>query len=62
MDRVSELGYARREGIKEGKEEGIKENQIFTVKQLLKMNIKIEDIVKITNLSEKEIEEIKKEL
>ena len=30
MDRVSELGYARREGIKEGKEEGIKENQIFT--------------------------------
>ena len=58
MDRVSELGYARREGIKEGK----KENQIFTVKQLLKMNMKIEDIVKITNLSEKEIEEIKKDL
>ena len=58
MDRVSEIGYAE----EKGKEQGIKETQIATAKELLKMNMKLEDIIKVTKLTKEEIEEIKKEI
>ena len=58
LDEERRLGME--EGIKKGKEEGIKEgikeNQIFTAKNMKKENIDINIISKITGLS---IEEIK---
>lgn len=54
MDRASEVGYA--------KEEGKKENQINTAKELLKMNMKLEDIITVTKLTKEEIEKIKSEM
>ena len=54
LDEERRLGIE--EGIKKGKEEGIKENQILTAKNMKKENIDINIISKITGLS---IEEIK---
>lgn len=51
MDRASEVGYAKEEGIKEGIEK--------VVKGMLKENIDIETICKVTNLTKKEVEKIK---
>lgn len=45
-----------------GREKGKKENQISTVKELLKMNMKLEDIVTVTKLTKEEIEKIKSEM
>ena len=52
------------EGIKEGKIEGIKEGikkgELNVVSKMLKENVKIEDIMKFTDLSKKEILNLKK--
>lgn len=50
MDRASEVGHARKEGIKEG----IKK----VAKEMLKKNIDIETICEITKLTKEEIEKI----
>ncbi|WP_297244899.1 Rpn family recombination-promoting nuclease/putative transposase [uncultured Brachyspira sp.] len=56
LDEERRLGIE--EGIKKGKEEGIKENQILTAKNMKKENIDINIISKITGLSIKEIEKL----
>lgn len=55
IDRNSELSYAQTKG----KEEGIKGNQIETAKRMLKENMPIEMIEKITQLEKEEIEQIR---
>lgn len=55
MDRNSELYYAKTKG----KEEGIKEEKIQIAKKMIKENIAIEVIEKLTELTKEEIEEIK---
>ena len=45
-------------GIKEGEKKGILETKKEIIKQMLKYNMSIENIVKITNLSKSEIEKI----
>ena len=56
LDEERRLGIE--EGIKKGKEEGIKENQILTAKNMKKENIDINIISKITGLSIEEIEKL----
>lgn len=55
--------WGKEEGIKEGKEEGIKEgiatNTIEMVKKMLKENIDISTISRVSGLSKEEIEKIK---
>lgn len=43
----------------EGREEGIKENQIETAKKLIKLGMSMEEIKEVTNLSEEKIESLK---
>ena len=50
------------EGIIEGKIAGKKENQTLIVKNLLNKNMSDLEIMEITNLNQKELENIKKEL
>ena len=61
-DEKSMLEGAKEEGIeqglKEGKKEGIRKNQIDVAKKLLKMNMSIDKISEITELSKEEIEKI----
>ena len=47
------------EGIEKGKKEGIKEGVIKTAKAMLKENIPIETIMKITELTKEEIEKLR---
>ncbi len=47
------------EGIKEGKEEGIKERNIAIAKNMLKDNLDIKTICKYTGLSKEEVESLK---
>ena len=54
MDYNSDIGQAKREGKKEGK--------IEIVKNLLKLNMPIEQIIKASGLTEKEVQEIKKSM
>lgn len=54
MDRVSAINHATRVGIEKGKKEEI----IKTAKAMLKENIPIETIMKITELSREEIEKL----
>ncbi|MEI0445966.1 Rpn family recombination-promoting nuclease/putative transposase [Brachyspira intermedia] len=56
LDEERRLGIE--EGIKKGKEEGIKENQILTAKNMKKENIDINIISKITGLGIEEIEKL----
>jgi predicted transposase/invertase (TIGR01784 family) len=51
----------RDEGYNEGFDSGKKENQIEIINNALKMNLPIKDIVKLTNLTEKEVNKIIKE-
>lgn len=48
-----------KEGRKEGREEGRKEEKVKIARQLLKIGMPIEQIIEITELSQKEIEKIK---
>lgn len=50
------------DGKLEGKNEGKKENQTLIVKNLLNKNMSDLEIMEITNLNQKELENIKKEL
>ena len=50
--------YIERREKELAKEEGIRENQITTAKELIKFGMKIEDISKVTKLTEKEIQDI----
>ena len=47
-----------KEGISKGKEEGIKEGSVAVARNLLSMNMKIEDISKVTGLSIDEINKL----
>ena len=58
MDYNSDMGQAKREGRKEGRKEG----KIEIVKNLLKLNMPIEQIVEASGLTEKEVQEIKKSM
>lgn len=62
MDYVSGMGYAKREGIKEGMEKGKRQHQLKTAKKLLELNMPIEQIIEVTELTEEEIINIKKEM
>ena len=65
LEEQSALETARdrgeKEGLKQGKEEGIKQTKKEIAKKLIKTKMPIEEIEKITGLTEAEIKEIKKE-
>ena len=58
MDRISEIGYAKREGIKEGEKKGKKEKQIEIAKKMIKKGMEIKTVIEITGLDKKEIEKL----
>ena len=62
MDRISEIGYAKREGIKEGEKRGEKRGEkkgkIEIAKKMIEKGMNIETIIEITGLTKKEIESI----
>ena len=68
MDRISEIGYAKREGIKQGekigekkgKKKGKLEEKIETAKKMLEKGFNIDTIIEITGLTEEEINSIVK--
>ena len=65
-DEKNGLRHAREEGVKEGIKEGMKqgmEKKIEEVtKRMLKLNIPMQDIINTTDLTEKEILNIKKSI
>lgn len=61
MDWNRDMYYAKEEGKEEGKKEGKQEVIKEVAERLLKENIDIETITKITKLSKEEIEKIKEE-
>ena len=64
MDRNSEIGQARKEGIEEGKAEGKAEGKIEEkleiAKSMLKDGMNLETVMKYTGLSKEEIENLVK--
>lgn len=58
-DKHSELKYATRKGREQGLEEGAKAEKIEIARKMLKDNVNIEDIIHYTNLTKKEIENLK---
>ena len=62
MDWNSSMDYSKREGIKEGKKEGIKEGakekNLENAKKMREEKIPIETIMKITKLTQEEIENL----
>lgn len=60
FDAGKDIGF--RDGIEKGIKQGIEKSQKEIVKSMLKEKIPLETIIKITNLSKKEIEEIAKEV
>ena len=66
LRRVAELREKairdEKNGLRHARAEGIKEGKIATAKELLKMNMKLEDIIKVTKLTKEEVEKIKKEI
>ncbi len=63
-DEASALAFARKQGVKEGTEQGLKQGikqaKIETAKNLIKMGLSVEEIVKATGLGKEEILKIKK--
>ena len=59
MDKEVELETAEEKGIRKGIEKGIKSEKIEIAKKMLKENMKVEVIEKITGLTKAEIDEIK---
>ena len=49
-------------GRKKGLDEGIKEGRTEIAKKMLAMNMKVEEVMEITELTKKEIEKIKKDM
>ena len=66
MDRNSEIGQAKKEGIEEGKAEGKEEGKaegiLEIAKNMLKDGMKLETVTKYTGLSKKELEELKNQV
>lgn len=62
LDKLSVLNYAETKGEKKALEEGAKKASIQVAKNILKMGMDIEIIMKVTELSKEEIEEIKKDI
>ena len=60
MDQKEFIKEAREEGLKEGEKEGIKKTHIQVIKAMLKENVDINFICKVTGLSEDEIKNIEK--
>lgn len=60
-DEQSNLATARDKGIKEGKEIGRKDSQIEIARNLLKMNLSIQQIAAATGLPYEEIERLRVE-
>ena len=58
MDYNSDMGQAKREGMKEGRQQ----EKIEIVKKLLKTGMKVKEIAKIVDLKEEEIEKIQKDI
>lgn len=62
MDRISEIGFAKREGIKEGEEkgrqEGKREEQIEIAKKMIEKGIDTRTIIELIGLTEEEIDSI----
>lgn len=59
-DRFSGLQAARKEGHKEGLKEGLKEGMKKTARNALIMGIPVEQVSKITGLSEDEVRALQK--
>lgn len=57
-DEKAALAYAKENGYKKGFEQGIEEYKIEIVKNMLRNNMKIKDIEKITGLKQEEINKI----
>ena len=57
---IRDSGYidGKKDGIKEGEKKGIEKAKQEIIKQMLKYNMSIENIIKITNLSKAEIENL----
>ena len=47
--------FGEKAGIEKGRQDGIKDNKIATAKEMLKADVPIDDIMKFTKLSKKEI-------
>ena len=58
MDRISDINYAKKIGIEEGKLEGKLEGKKETARKFLEQGVDIEIVIKATGLSKEEIEEI----
>lgn len=58
-DEQASLEYAKDEGYKTGKEEGMKAGRNEIAKNMLKENLSIELISRLTSLSQEEIEKLK---
>ena len=58
MDWNSSMDYSKREGIKEGIKEGAKEKNLENAKKMREEKIPIETIMKITKLTQEEIENL----
>ena len=56
------LELGRSEGLSQGKELGAKENTIEIAKKMLKENLELELILKMTGLSKEELDKLAKEL
>ena len=55
------MAYAVKQGIQQGKQEGLKEGQILTISNLIKMNINsmsVEDIAKFMGMSIEDVQKI----
>ena len=60
MKHIMDTKAVQRYGFKEGRKEGIKQGKIEDAKMMLQLDIPIEKIIKITGLTQEEIEQIKK--
>ena len=58
MDWNSSMDYSKREGIREGIKEGAKEKNLENAKKMREEKIPIETIMKITKLTQEEIENL----
>jgi predicted transposase/invertase (TIGR01784 family) len=59
---IGAFNKGKDEGVKLGKEEGIKKNKIDVVKKMLKEKMPDEVIIRIVNISEKELLTIKNKM
>ena len=60
-DYDTDIAVQRQEAFEQGISQGVLKNKLETAKKLLDMSLTIQDIVKITGLSVKEIKEIEQE-